>query len=644
MRRLITALIVGLVLCIISLATRVLAQSSFQGLGHLGGGTSSAADISGDGLVVVGTSHNGQEDEAFRWTAATGMLGLGTPAGGSSAANAVSADGSVIVGRFNNGTNDEAFRWTAAGGLQGLGVLDQGRSEAFGVSADGSVIVGIAGREAENCGFLIMKPCPPPAGTEQGFRWTQTTGMVGVGTLPVAGQNGTIARGISADGSVIVGDAFGYLLFCFPEHGGGCVYFKSPTHAFRWSSATGIQDIAGNASNSVANSISGDGVHIVGSAGALGAARWTASEGFISLGLANATPVANDVSFDGSVIVGGGGQGLAFIWRSQAAYLKPVLMMLYGLNLTGWTLTEATGISSDGRTIVGNGVNPGGKSEAWIASLDSLPDPAALASLPSLVSGRLLAGTLPQSRSGQVGTPLTAFSTILNTGSSDAVSCRIAPATPIPAQFDYGTTDPVTNQVTGTPNTPVDIPAGAFQSFVFAFTPTQPFQSTEVALIFDCANTGSPVPSLVGVNTILLSASPMPVPDVVALAATLPSAFPGTVNIPGATGTGVFSIGAVNVGASGTITASADTGAATLPVSITICQTNPVTGDCLEEPSASVTTQIGSGETPTFAVFAKGSGIVVFDPGAKRIHVRFKDSDGITRGSTSVALQTVPDV
>lgn len=594
--------------------------------------------------MVVGTSHNGQENEAFRWTSATGMLGLGTPAAGSSAANAVSADGSVIVGRFNNGTNDEAFRWTAAGGLQGLGVLDQGRSEAFGVSAAGSVIVGIAGREAENCGFLIMKPCPPPAGTEQGFRWTQGTGMIGVGTLPVAGQNGTIARGISADGSVIVGDAFGYLLFCFPEHGGGCVYFKSPTHAFRWSSATGIQDITGNASNSVAKSISGDGVHIVGSAGALGAAQWTATEGFISLGLANATPVANDVSSDGSVIVGGGGQGLAFIWRSQAAYLKPVLMMLYGLNLTGWTLTEATGISSDGRTIAGTGVNPGGKSEAWIATLDSLPDTAALASLPSLVSGRLLAGTLPQSRSGQVGTPLTAFSTILNTGSSDAVSCRIAPATPIPAQFDYGTTDPVTNQVTGTPNTPVDIPAGAFQSFVFAFTPTQPFESTEVSLIFDCANTGSPVPSLVGVNTILLSASPTPVPDVVALAATLPSAFPGTVNIAGATGTGVFAVATVNVGASGTIAASADTGAATLPVSVTICQTNPVTGDCLEEPRASVTTQIGSGETPTFAVFAKGSGIVFFDPGAKRIHVRFKDSNGVTRGSTSVALQTVPDV
>ena len=238
---------------------------------------------------------------------------------------------------------------------------------------------------------------------------------------------------------------------------------------------------------------------------------------------------------------------------------------------------------------MGNGVNPEGKSEAWIATLDILPNPAALASLPPLAlwcSWRTFVSWYPsQSRSGQVGTPVTAFSTILNTGSSNAVSCRIAPATPIPAQFDYRTTDPVTNQVTGTLNTPVDIPAGAFQSFVFGFTPTQPFESTEVALIFDCANARNPVPSLVGVNTILLSASPTPVPDVVALAATLPSAFPGTVNIAGATGTGVFAVATVNVGASGTITASADTGAATLPVSITICQTNPVTGVCLEEPT-----------------------------------------------------------
>ena len=42
----------------------------------------------------------------------------------------------------------------------------------------------------------------------------------------------------------------------------------------------------------------------------------------------------------------------------------------YGLDLTGWTLTEAKGISADGLTIVGTGTNPDGNSEVWMAVID----------------------------------------------------------------------------------------------------------------------------------------------------------------------------------------------------------------------------------------------------------------------------------
>ena len=52
-------------------------------------------------------------------------------------------------------------------------------------------------------------------------------------------------------------------------------------------------------------------------------------------------------------------------------------------------------------------------------------------------------------------------------------------------------------------------------------------------------------------------------------------------NIPGTNGIGVFAVATVNVGASGSITASADTGSATLPVNISLCQTNPATGQCI---------------------------------------------------------------
>jgi hypothetical protein len=38
-----------------------------------------------------------------------------------------------------------------------------------------------------------------------------------------------------------------------------------------------------------------------------------------------------------------------------------------GIEITGWTLEEATGISADGTTIVGYGVDPNGQTQAWIA-------------------------------------------------------------------------------------------------------------------------------------------------------------------------------------------------------------------------------------------------------------------------------------
>ena len=78
----------------------------------------------------------------------------------------------------------------------------------------------------------------------------------------------------------------------------------------------------------------------------------------------------------------------------------------------------------------------------------------------------------------------------------------------------------------------------------------------------------------------------------------------------------------VNIGASGSIIASADTGRVSLPVSLFICQTNPGTGACLGSPASTVTTTINANDTPTFAVFVQGSGNVPFDPAANRVFVR----------------------
>jgi uncharacterized membrane protein len=92
---------------------------------------------------------------------------------------------------------------------------------------------------------------------------------------------------------------------------------------------------------------------------------------------------ANAVSADGSVVVGrastlDGPQ--AFIWDTVHGLrsLHDVLVNDLGFDLTGWESMEATGISSDGLTIVGYGNPPDGYREAWVARL---PEPGTLALL-----------------------------------------------------------------------------------------------------------------------------------------------------------------------------------------------------------------------------------------------------------------------
>jgi WD40 repeat protein len=250
---------------------------------------------------------------------------------------------------------------------------------------------------------------------------------------------------------------------------------------------------------------------------------------------------------------------------------------------------------------------------------------------------QLVAAVLPSSRSVQVGTPATAFATIINTDSNMAIDCTISPITSIPASLTYQTTDAATNQITGPGNASIDIPPGAVQSFIFALTPTTPMAPTDIQLSFDCANT-DPAPVISGLNTFLLSASTTPTPDIMALVAT-PSN-DGIVNILGTNGTGVFAVATVNMGAGDTITVSADTGGAILPVNIFVCQTDPKTSDCLSPLATSVPTTILFNETPTFGVFVAGAGDVSFAPETNRIFVRFKDSNNITRGLTSVAVRT----
>lgn len=330
---------------------------SFQGVGDLAGGSfiSSAEDVSADGAVVVGWSMGAEQLEAFRWTKSDGIQRLWPPLEHQwSQAYAVSADGSVVVGAtgFDGGMGAQAFYQTQSNGIivlpcGGLGCY------AYDVSADRSVVVGEYERDA--------------------IRWTQTEGIQFLGDPEAPGED-SAAWGVSADGSVIVG-----MSTARPSGG----------EAVRWENGviTGLGDLPGGSFRSSAFAVSADGSVVVGSSlSAQGeeAFRW---ENGVMTGLGDLPggsffSRAYAVSDDGTVVVGFGSTSTgweieAFIWDSTNGMrnLKEVLEKSYGLDLTGWTLQRATGISPDGLTIVGYGTNPDGFTEGWIAPI---PEPTTL--------------------------------------------------------------------------------------------------------------------------------------------------------------------------------------------------------------------------------------------------------------------------
>ncbi len=96
------------------------------------------------------------------------------------------------------------------------------------------------------------------------------------------------------------------------------------------------------------------------------------------------------LSDDGSVAVGVGNSASgteAFIWDTTNGMrlLEDVLVTDFGLDLTGWTLSSARGISADGLVYSGFGSNPDGQTEAWVVNLRStttaVAEPGALAIL-----------------------------------------------------------------------------------------------------------------------------------------------------------------------------------------------------------------------------------------------------------------------
>ncbi len=306
---------------------------------------------------------------AFRWTAGTGGKDIGP------------GDSTVIVGREWRECRRlgrrrclrelDLIRHSAGLRQQALWTWDflpgGNFSLATGVSANGSVVVGQA-----NDGTTL---------TLHSFRWTAATGMQALPAAP--GFDFSYgASGISADGSVIVGTNAN-------KDG-----VTSADHAYRYTDAGGYQDLGVQPgfTRSVARDVSGDGQTVIGFSqlfpppsgfgAVLGAYRWTASTGLVPLFFDDETySIADAVTFDGSRIVGTSTADAgprAVMWTSTlgSVDLNTYLPTL-GVNLTGWNLTEANGISSDGSVISGTGTFNGVEA-SWIVSNNSVPEPSTL--------------------------------------------------------------------------------------------------------------------------------------------------------------------------------------------------------------------------------------------------------------------------
>ena len=256
-----------------------------------------------------------------------------------------------------------------------------------------------------------------------------------------------------------------------------------------------------------------------------------------------------------------------------------------------------------------------------------------------------VAAVLPGARSVQTGHPATFFATVINTGATALNGCLVAvppafTASPSSAfsflTLTYQTTNPSTNALTGTPNTPASIPANGSQTFFFSLQGPAALSTPAMPINFTCTGT-SQAAYVAGVDTVGLAMSNNPVADIIALAATPTNN--GIVEVPNG-GAAAFSVASTNVGPSGMITVSVDTGSASLPVALNLCETDPATSQCLAAPTGSVTLSYAGGAAPTFSVFVQATGPIPFAPGLSRAFIRFKDAGGGLHGSTSVALET----
>lgn len=267
----------------------------------------------------------------------------------------------------------------------------------------------------------------------------------------------------------------------------------------------------------------------------------------------------------------------------------------------------------------------------------------------------IVAATLPVSRAGWLNQVLTAFGTVINTGAQDAIGCVVTAQSFSLFKVTFQETDPLTNTPIGSPNQPVNIPAGKAKSFVFAIqSPAVELGDPTFSgpLVFRCANAFGASQNLANSFTVTAVASFSPA-DMISIGATPTQ--DGILNVPPSTG-GAFGVATVNIATANTVTAKAvyvrpfNESDPAKQFLVFICETNPSTGACLASPASSVQFQAAPNVPHTFAVFVQRPAVDPgFDPAQRRVFVLFEQFSppgffgsnpiALDVGATSVAVR-----
>jgi probable HAF family extracellular repeat protein len=296
--------------------------------------------VSADGTTVIGYAQLTSQQRAWRWRGGTGVVELPPiPNDNRSAAYGVSSNGWVVVGASMSPLfESHAVVWGTSGQPQNIGTLMPGTDAgANAVSADGLVVAGWSG----------------PPFLERAFRWTGAGGMQELGTI----SDFSVAAGVDATGSVVVGSSGN-------EDGFG--------RPLRWTSFGGWanQNLGALPGENfcAARCVSGNGTVVAGNCVSAGRAmpfRWSSAQGMQPLPMWPFQSVSvNAMSQDGSIVVGTAtlpaGLDRAFLWSDSTGMVDlNQYLPTRGVNLAGWTLREAWGVSASGLVIAGNGLYQG---------------------------------------------------------------------------------------------------------------------------------------------------------------------------------------------------------------------------------------------------------------------------------------------